>query len=143
MASLRGAARVMVESGVAAVLVESPIGPVGLITASDLVEAIATGADPDVLWAGEISRPAPKVVSCEQHPVELGEEMVADGFDMVAVMDEGIPLGLASALDVLGAVLRGARETPDHAVNDDLDLNPACTIGRVATLEARAVSPHP
>ncbi len=128
MASLRSAARTMVESGVAAVLVESPIGPVGLVTASDLVEAIARGADPDVLWAGEIARPAPKVVSCGQNPVKLGEEMVADRFEVVAVMDEGNPVGVASVLDVLGAVLRRASEAPQpHTVNADLDLSPACT----------------
>jgi CBS domain-containing protein len=105
MASLRFAARAMVESGVPAVLVESPLGPVGLVTAGDLVEAIASGADPDVLWAGEVSRPATKLVGVEQNPVTLGEEMVAEGFEVVAVMDEGIPVGVACALDVLEAVL--------------------------------------
>ena len=113
MASLRFAARTMVESGVAAVLVESPIGPVGLVTAYDLVEAIAAGADPDVLWAGEISRPASKVVSSRQNPVKLGEDMVAERLEMVAVMDEGIPVGVVSALDVLRAVLRRVQGTHD------------------------------
>ncbi len=113
MASLRFAAQTMVESGVGAVLVESPIGPVGLVTPSDLVEAIAAGADPDVLWAGEISRPAPKIVSCQQNPVKLGEEMVADRLEMVAVMDDGITVGVASALDILRAVLHRAQGTHD------------------------------
>lgn len=107
MASLRVVAQSIVESGVSAVLVESDAGPVGIVSASDVIQAVAGGADPDLVWAGEIARPAPKVVSCERDPTHLGTEMAAYHLEIVAVMDEGAPLGVATALDVLGAVLQG------------------------------------
>jgi CBS domain-containing protein len=111
LASMRVVARAMVESGVHAVLVESPAGPVGLVTAKDVIEALAVGADPDVVWAGEIMRPAPRMVSCEQHPAAIGEEMAAYDLEIVAVVDEDAQLGVASALDILGAMIRAARES--------------------------------
>ena len=110
LASLRVVAKAMVKSGVGAVLVDSPLSPPGLVTANDIIEAIASGVDPDNVWAGEIARPAPRMVSCEQHPAEVGEEMAAYELEVVAVVDEDAPVALASALDVLGAVLRAARE---------------------------------
>jgi CBS domain-containing protein len=103
----------MAESGVHAVLVESPAGPVGLVTARDVIEALAVGADPDVVWAGEIMRPATRMVSCDQHPAAIGEEMAAQDLEMVAVVDEDAQLGVASALDVLRAMVGAARE-PRH-----------------------------
>ena len=111
MTSLRAVARSMVESGVGAVLVENPLGPVGFVTAGDVIEAVATGADPDTVWAGEIARPTPRIVSCDRHPVDVGEEMAAYQLEIVAVADEDGPVALASALDVLGAVLSAARDT--------------------------------
>ena len=122
----------MVESGVPAVLVENPIGPVGLLTVGEVVEAIAGGADPDIVWAGETSRLVPKVVSCAQHPVTLGREMVDAALDVVAVMDEGVEVGVTSALDVLGAVLAWLGDAHD----------PDCVSSPVATLKARALSPN-
>jgi CBS domain-containing protein len=110
LASVRDVAWAMVESGVHAVLVESPAGPVGLVTAKDVIEALAVGADPDVVWAGEIMRPAPRMVSCDQNPSAIGEEMAANDLEIVAVIDEDAQLGVASALDILGAMIRAARE---------------------------------
>ncbi len=110
LASLRTVTQRIVESGLGAVLVESPLGPVGLVTATDVIEAIAAGADPDTVWVGEITRPSPRMVSCRQHPAAVGEEMSAYGLEVVAVVDEDAPVVLVTALDVLGAVLRAARE---------------------------------
>jgi CBS domain-containing protein len=81
------------------------------VTAKDVIEALAVGADPDVVWAGEIMRPAPRMVSCEQHPAAIGEEMAAYDLEIVAVVDEDAQLGVASALDILGAMIRAARES--------------------------------
>jgi CBS domain-containing protein len=111
LTSLRSVARSMVESEVWAVVVEDPVGPSGLVSARDVIEAIAAGADPDIVWAGEIMRPGPRIVSCKQHPAEVGEEMAAYELDIVAVVDENAPVGLTTALDVLGAVIRTARES--------------------------------
>lgn len=112
-ANLRAVARAMVDSGVGAVLVETPAGPVGLVTAGALVEAVAGGADPDIVWAGDIARPAPRVVSCEQHPAEIGNEMAAYRLEVVAVVDDDAPVAVASALDILEAVLRTDAQVPD------------------------------
>ena len=111
LASLRRVAGLMMESGLGAVLVDSPAGLAGLITAKDVIEAIAAGADPDICWAGEIMRPVPRVVSCDQHPTEVGEEMLAYELDVVTVVTDNAPLGVASALDILGAVIRTMRES--------------------------------
>jgi CBS domain-containing protein len=82
----------------------------GLVTATDLIEAVAGGADPDLVWASEIMRPVPKIVSCRQDPAVVGEEMAAYELEVVTVLDEDSPLGMASALDVLGAVVRATKQ---------------------------------
>jgi CBS domain-containing protein len=110
LTSMRAVARAMVESGIHAVLVQNPAGPVGLVTARDVIEALALGADPDVVWAGEIMRPAPRMVSCDQHPAVIGEEMAAYDLEIVTVVDEDAQLGVATALDILGALVRAARQ---------------------------------
>ncbi|HLN41466.1 MAG TPA: CBS domain-containing protein [Acidimicrobiales bacterium] len=112
--SLRTVMQAMIASGLGAVLVESPLGPTGFLTAMDVIEAVAGGADPDTVWAGEIARPAPRTVSCTQHPADVGEEMTAYELEVVAVIDENAAVGVASALDVLSAVLRLAKEPTDH-----------------------------
>lgn len=109
LTTLRSVARSMVESGAPAVLVEDPVGPTGLVTAKDIIEAVAAGGDPDIVWAGEIMRPTPRMVSCKQHPADVGEEMAADELDIVSVFDDGTSVGLATALDILGAVIRDSR----------------------------------
>ena len=113
LASLRTVTQRIMESGVGAVLVESPLGPVGLVTANDVIEAIAAGADPDTVWVGEITRPTPRMVSCRQHPAAVGEEMAAYRLEVIAVVDEDASVALATSLDVLGAVLR-AREDAEN-----------------------------
>ena len=110
LASLRTVTQRIVDSGLGAVLVESPLGPIGVVTTNDVIEAIAAGADPDTVWAGDVTRPTPRMVSCRQHPAAVGEVMAAHGLEVVAVMDEDAPVTLATALDVLGAVLRAARQ---------------------------------
>ena len=110
LTNLRSVARSMVESGVRAVIVEDPVGPAGLVTAKDIIEAVAAGGDPDIVWAGEIMRPTPRMVSCKQHPADVGEEMATYELDIVSVFDEGASVGLATALDILGAVVRASRD---------------------------------
>jgi CBS domain-containing protein len=110
LTSIRVVARSMVESGVHAVLVETPAGPVGLVTMRDVIAAVAAGADPDIVWAGDIMRLVPRTVSRAQHPADIGEEMVAYDLEIVTVLGENAPLGVASALDILGALVRVVRE---------------------------------
>jgi CBS domain-containing protein len=114
LSSLRTVARSMTESALGAVLVESPLGPLGLITANDVIEALGNGADPDLVWASEVARPVPSMVSCEQHPAEVAEQMAAYKLEVVAVVDGDAPVALASALDVLAAVLRTTRERAER-----------------------------
>jgi CBS domain-containing protein len=110
LTSLRSVARSMVHCGVHAVLVTGDAGPVGLVTGRDVVEAVAAGADPDLVWAGEIMRPTPRMVSSGQHPTDIAEEMVAYDLEVVAVFDDNASMGVASVLDVLGAVIRAQRD---------------------------------
>jgi CBS domain-containing protein len=49
LTSLRKVSQLMRKSGLGAVLVDNPAGPLGLVTAMDIVEAVARGGDPDVL----------------------------------------------------------------------------------------------
>jgi len=114
LVSLRAVTQAMVESGLGAVLVESPLGPTGFVTAMDVIEAVAGGADPDTVWAGEIARPTPRTVSCTQHPADVGKEMAAYELDVVAVVGENAAVGVASALDVLSAVLRLTQHRSVH-----------------------------
>jgi len=112
---LRDVARCIARSGVGAVIVESPVGKLGLVTAKDLIDAIANGADPDVVWAGDIMRPLPRTVSSSRHPVEVGEEMTAYELEIVTVTGDDAGLGVASALDVLRAVVQHARDVENRS----------------------------
>ena len=105
MANLRKVCRAMAESGVGAVLVDNPIGAGGLVLAGDVIAALAAGADADTVWAAEIMRPGPWMVSAEQHPVDVGSEMADHELEVVAVFDGTESLCVASALDVLGAAV--------------------------------------
>lgn len=58
----------MTETGVGAVFVDSPLGPAGIVTADDVIEAIATGADPDTVWEGEITGQPPTWSAVESVP---------------------------------------------------------------------------
>ncbi len=109
----------MVESGLGAVLVESPLGPTGFVTAKDVIDAVAGGADPDTVWAGEITRPTPRTVSCNQHPADVGQEMAAYELEVVTVIDEDASVGVASALDVLRAVLGLAEQSDGTTATDE------------------------
>ena len=110
LTNLREICRSMSESGSGAVLVDNPIGPGGLVLASDIIAALASGADPDTAWAAEIMRPAPRMVRSDQHPVEVGSEMATHELEVVAVFDGTDSLRVASALDVLRAVIRVTEE---------------------------------
>lgn len=114
VAPLRDVARAITNTGVGAVVVDNNLGPLGFVTARDLVEAIADGADPDICWAGAIMRPVLRMVSREQNPVAVGEEMAACELEVVTVVDENSRLGVASALDILRSVVRVVRETQAH-----------------------------
>lgn len=91
-------------------LVDNPVGPGGLVLARDVIEALAAGGEPDTVWAGEIMRPAPRMVSSDQHPIDVGSEMAAYELEVVAVFDGTDSVRVASALDVLGALTRAAKE---------------------------------
>jgi CBS domain-containing protein len=106
----------MLESGIGAVLVDNPVGPDGLVLARDVIEALAAGGEPDTVWAGEIMRPAPTMVSSDQHPIDVGSEMATYELEVVAVFDGTDSMRVASALDVLGAVIRASKEpAPDSS----------------------------
>jgi hypothetical protein len=49
--------------------------------------------------------PTPKVVSDQDHPVDVGEQMARHEVDVVGLVSEGAPVSVAFALDVLRAVL--------------------------------------
>ncbi len=112
MTSLRGVALSMTETGLNAVLVDNSVGPVGLVTAMDVVGALARGGDPDRLWAGDLMRAAPETVTDKRNPVEVGEQMAAYELDVVAVLNDSAPVGVASALDVLCEILPLLRDRP-------------------------------
>ena len=53
------------------------------------------------------------MVRGEQHPAMVAEEMTLYELEIVAVIDDDVPLGVASALDVLGALVQAAKEEGD------------------------------
>ena len=119
MVTLRDVAIAMATSGRGAILVKSPLGPFSMVTARDVIEAVAAGVDPDLVWASDVARSAPPTVGCAWRASEIGAVMVRGRDEVVVVVDEGIPIALTSALDVLEAVLGRSEQNEQNEQNEE------------------------
>lgn len=105
-ATLREVARVLTDDEIGAVLVESPGGPIGLVSERDLVGAVAAGDDLDDRQVADLmitdlvtARPGDTIRS-------VAALMDDAGVRHILVVDGVAVVGLVSVRDVLTVLLR-------------------------------------
>ena len=107
-ATLRDAARAMVQSGVGSLGVVDKHQLVGILTERDLVQAISEGADPLAEQASSWMSESPDVFSPEVDVEEAAQWLLETGYRHMPVIDQnGELLGIVSIRDLLWALVEG------------------------------------
>jgi len=106
--TLREAARRLSAANVGAVVIPAQgARPMAVLSERDIVRALADGADPDEIFAADIMTFEPRYATAGQSIRSAGEEMMAAGVRHLPVVEDGEPVGMIAARDVM-AVLSAA-----------------------------------
>lgn len=109
--TLRSLAAVLGQLDIGVALVASAEGSVSVVSERDLVRALADGADPEEVWAADVSSGSIVITDPAEPVLEVAERMVAESVRHVAVVEQGRIVGVVSARDVLPVLTQYARET--------------------------------
>jgi len=99
--TLQVVAEVISREGVGAAIVRGPLGPEGIVTERDIVEALAQGAKPDDVWAVDIASLDLVTVEPSARVRDVIRKMAQYGIRHVPVKADGEILGMVSARDIL------------------------------------------
>jgi CBS domain-containing protein len=99
--TLRSLAAVLAELDIGIALVKGPDGSASVVSERDVVRALADGADPDEVWAADVTSSDLVLAEPEETIVDVAERMAAEGVRHVTVVDRGAIVGIVSARDVL------------------------------------------
>jgi CBS domain-containing protein len=99
--TLRGAAKLLTDDDIGALLVIGATAIEGVFSERDLARAVADGVDLDEAEVVEYMTPAPVTVDVEGYLGEVIAEMNEFGIRHVVVMEDGEPLGMVSMRDVV------------------------------------------
>jgi len=99
--TLQAVAEVMSREGVGAAIMRGPLGPDGIVTERDIVEALARGAKPDDVWAVDIASLDLVTVEPSATVRDVIRKMAEYGIRHVPVKADGEILGMVSARDIL------------------------------------------
>lgn len=103
-ATLREAARRMVEKGIGSLLVTGESGIAGIITEHDLALAAAHDADFDLGASGDWMSDYPLLADPEWEIEQAIDVMLEHGFRHLPVVDDKDPVGMVSMKDLIWAV---------------------------------------
>jgi CBS domain-containing protein len=106
--SLASAAESLAADEIGAVVVETPRGPVGVLSERDVVRLVATGADLRTVDVGDVM--SPELIWAEEHDsvAAVAHSMIDYGIRHIPVMHDHEIVGIVSMRDVL-AVLAGVK----------------------------------
>lgn len=99
--TLRYVAEVMEAKGLSALVLLRPDGPSAIVTDRDVLEAIASGCDPDATWAGDVASTDLVALSPSSTLGEAVEEMVRHHFHHLPVREGSQVIAMVSAGDLL------------------------------------------
>jgi CBS domain-containing protein len=97
---------------VGALLIESGGAVSGVVSERDVARALADDADPDEVWAADVSRRPLVRVGSGESVDDVGRRMLDEGVRHAVVMDADTVVGVVSMRDVLAALVRRARGRP-------------------------------
>jgi CBS domain-containing protein len=103
--SVRDVARELSANDIGAVLVSSPVGPVGIVSERDVVTVAALGVDLDAEQVKTLMSVDLVTASATDPIAVVGRQMVRAGVRHVAVRDGHKVIGVVSMRDVLDALL--------------------------------------
>ena len=98
--SLRGAAKLLVDDGIGALLVVGSLD-LGILSERDLARAVSDGVDLDETEVGDYMTTAPVTVDLHGLVSEIVDEMNEFSIRHVVVTDRNKPLGMVSMRDVV------------------------------------------
>lgn len=99
--TLRYVAEVMEAKALSALVLLRPDGPSAIVTDRDVLEAIASGCDPDTTWAGDVASTDLVSLSPSDSLAEAVEKMVRHRFHHLPVRDGSQIVAMVSAGDLL------------------------------------------
>jgi len=103
--SVRDAARELTSNDIGAVLVSSPVGPVGILSERDIVAVVALGFDLEAEQVKTLMS-VDLITAAATDPIaDVGKLMVQSGVRHVAVRDGSKVIGVVSMRDILDALL--------------------------------------
>jgi signal-transduction protein with cAMP-binding, CBS, and nucleotidyltransferase domain len=109
--SLRAVAETLTEESVGAVMVKGTHPP-SLVSERDLVAALAAGVDPDACRAADIMTEDLASATPDETILEVGLRMLDNEIRHLPIVEDDVVVGVASARDVLAAlVTRRRRES--------------------------------
>lgn len=103
--SVRDVAAELTANDIGAVLVSSPVGPVGIVSERDVVNVAAMGVDLEAEQVKTLMTVDLITASATDSIAAVGKLMVRAGVRHVAVRDGSRVIGVVSMRDVLDAVL--------------------------------------
>jgi CBS domain-containing protein len=109
--TLRSLAAVLAELDIGVAVVAHPDGSAAVISERDVVRALADGADPDEVWAADVTRGDLVVAETDETVLDVADRMSAEGVRHVAIVDRGTIVGVVSVRDVLPILTDHARTT--------------------------------
>jgi signal-transduction protein with cAMP-binding, CBS, and nucleotidyltransferase domain len=99
--TLRDVAETMSAEGVGALVLIRPDGPSSIITERDVVNALALSANPDSVWAADVSSIDLVAVDASDTIAEAVRLMAAEGIRHLPVRQSGEVIGMVSSRDVI------------------------------------------
>jgi CBS domain-containing protein len=109
--TLRSLAAVLAQLDIGVALVAAPDGSVGILSERDIVRALADGADPEEVWAADISAADLVYAEPDESILDVAERMATEMVRHVPVVERGTIIGVVSARDVLPVLAEHARDT--------------------------------
>lgn len=108
-ATMRDAARMMMESGVGALAVEVDTLLDGIVTERDMLRACSDGVDLDASAVSDCMTPYPDAFDPDMSVERAADWLLSAGYRHLPVVDGRQVIGMVSIKDILWAVMDPAR----------------------------------
>lgn len=102
--TLRALAAVLAADEIGTTFVRRDDGTPGIVSERDVIRALANGADPDVVWAGDVMTEELATALAGERILDVAIRLVAENIRHAVVLEEGRVIGVVSARDLFRVV---------------------------------------
>jgi len=103
--TLRSLAAVLAELGVGVAITARTDGTAAIVSERDVVWALAQGAEPDEVWVADVMTEDLVIAEPGESILDVAARMRDEGVRHVAIVDDGMVIGVVSARDLLDIVV--------------------------------------